>query len=135
MNSWWSRRPLHAHPWLAIPLVFGILVAFGALLLQLGGLAFGTPTGSTAPVEASYVPMFAHLGLVFAAGIYLPEPLVNWFQQRREAVGLMNETQTKIATREVLRWQRVDVDEAAWNDALDESRVRRVDAFRLVGRA
>jgi hydrogenase-4 component F len=68
------------HPWLAIPLVFGILVAFGALLLRLGGLAFGKPTGSSAPVEASYVPMFAHLGLVFAAGIYLPEPLVKWFQ-------------------------------------------------------
>jgi len=68
------------HPWLAIPLVFGLLVAFGALLLRLGGLAFGKPTGSTAPVEASYVPMFAHLGLVFGAGIFLPKPLVNWFQ-------------------------------------------------------
>jgi hydrogenase-4 component F len=75
------------HPWLAIPLVFGILVAFGALLLRLGGLAFGTPTGSTAPVEASYVPMFAHLGLVFAAGIYLPEPLVNWFQNVARLLG------------------------------------------------
>jgi hydrogenase-4 component F len=68
------------HPLLAIPLVFGILVAFGALLLRLGGLAFGKPTGSIAPVEASYVPMFAHFGLVFAAGIYLPPPLVVWFQ-------------------------------------------------------
>jgi hydrogenase-4 component F len=75
------------HPWLAIPLVFGILVAFGALLLRLGGLAFGTPTGSTAPVEASYVPMFAHLGLVFAAGIFLPEPLVNWFQNVARLLG------------------------------------------------
>ena len=75
------------HPWLAIPLVFGILVAFGALLLRLGGLAFGTPTGSTAPVEASYVPMFAHLGLVFVAGIYLPEPLVNWFQNVARLLG------------------------------------------------
>jgi hydrogenase-4 component F len=68
------------HPWLAIPLVFGLLVAFGALILRLGGLAFGRPTGSTAPVEASYVPMFAHLSLVFGAGIFLPKPLVNWFQ-------------------------------------------------------
>jgi hydrogenase-4 component F len=75
------------HPWLAIPLVFGILVAFGALLLRLGGLAFGTPTGSTAPVEASYVPMFAHLGLVLVAGIYLPEPLVNWFQHVARLLG------------------------------------------------
>jgi Ni,Fe-hydrogenase III large subunit/Ni,Fe-hydrogenase III component G len=31
----------------------------------------------------------------------------------------MNETRTKMATREVRRWQRVYVDEAAWNDALD----------------
>jgi hydrogenase-4 component F len=68
------------HPALAIPLVFGILVAFGALLVRLGGLAFGKPTGSTAPVEASYVPMFAHLALVFVAGVYLPPPLVKWFQ-------------------------------------------------------
>src|SRR4029078_53164 len=38
---------------------------------------------------------------------------------RRGTVGLMNETRTKMATREVRRWQRVYVDEAAWNDALD----------------
>ena len=61
-------------------LVVGLLVAFGALMLRLQGLAFGEPQGSTAPVEASYVPMFAHLGLVLMAGIYLPPPLVTWFQ-------------------------------------------------------
>ena len=75
VSSTFARQPL-----LAIPLVFGLLVAFGALLLRLNGLAFGTPTGSTAPVEASYVPMFTHLGLVLGAGIYLPPPLVAWFQ-------------------------------------------------------
>ena len=75
VSSTFARQPL-----LAIPLVFGLLIAFGALLLRLGGLAFGEPTGSMAPVEASYVPMFAHLGLVLLAGIYLPPPLVAWFQ-------------------------------------------------------
>jgi hydrogenase-4 component F len=75
VTSTFARQPL-----LAIPLVFGLLVAFGALLLRLNGLAFGSPTGSTAAVEASYVPMFAHLGLVLGAGIYLPPPLVVWFQ-------------------------------------------------------
>jgi hydrogenase-4 component F len=75
VSSTFAREPL-----LAIPLVFGLLVAFGALLLRLNGLVFGEPRGSTAPVEASYVPMFAHLALVLAAGIYLPPPLVAWFQ-------------------------------------------------------
>jgi len=75
VSSTFARAPL-----LAIVLVIGLLVAFGALLLRLNGLAFGEPTGSTAPVQASYVPLFAHLGLVLVAGFYLPAPLVAWFQ-------------------------------------------------------
>ena len=35
----------------------------------------------------SYVPMFAHLGLVLAAGIYLPPPLVAWFQAVARLLG------------------------------------------------
>jgi hydrogenase-4 component F len=68
------------HPLLAIPLVFGLLVAFGALLMRLTSIAFGEPTGNTAPVHASYLPMYAHLALVFGAGLYLPSALVGWFQ-------------------------------------------------------
>ncbi len=68
------------HPLLAIPLVFGLLVAFGALLMRLTSVAFGEPTGNTAPVQASYLPMYAHLVLVFGAGLYLPAALVGWFQ-------------------------------------------------------
>jgi len=74
-------------PWLAIPLVLGILVAFGALLLRLSGIAFGEPRGSTAPAGASYVPMYAHLALVLTAGIYLPPPLVAWFQHVARLLG------------------------------------------------
>jgi hydrogenase-4 component F len=67
-------------PLLAIPLVFGLLVAFGALMLRVTGIAFGEPKGSVAPSEASYLPMYAHLALVCVAGVYLPPPLVGWFQ-------------------------------------------------------
>jgi hydrogenase-4 component F len=41
---------------------------------------FGEPKGTTAPADASYVPMFAHLAIVLAAGIYLPPPLVAGFR-------------------------------------------------------
>jgi hydrogenase-4 component F len=75
VSSTFAREPL-----LAIPLVLGLLLAFGALLLRVNSVAFGEPTGSTAPAEASYVPMYAHLALVLAAGLYLPPPLVTWFQ-------------------------------------------------------
>ncbi|HEX9461757.1 MAG TPA: hydrogenase 4 subunit F [Alphaproteobacteria bacterium] len=75
VSSTFAREPL-----LAIPLVFGLLVAFGALLLRVNSLAFGDPLGSTKPAEASYVPLYAHLALVLGAGLYLPPPLVVWFQ-------------------------------------------------------
>jgi hydrogenase-4 component F len=67
-------------PYLAVAVVLGLLVAFGALILRLNGIAFGAPKGSMQPVQASYVPMYAHFALVFAAGFYLPPTLVNWFQ-------------------------------------------------------
>src|SRR6187455_2832055 len=82
VTSTFARQPL-----LAIVLVFGILLAFGALLLRLTGVAFGRPRGSTASAEASYVPMFAHLALVLGAGIYLPAPLVVWFQNVARLLG------------------------------------------------
>jgi hydrogenase-4 component F len=82
VSSTFARAPL-----LAIMVVAGLLVAFGALFLRVGEIAFGEPTGSTAPVKASYVPLFAHLALVAAAGIYLPAPLVAWFQAVARLLG------------------------------------------------
>jgi len=82
VSSTFARDPL-----LAIPLVAGILVSFGALFLRVNGLAFGEPLGSTQPAEASYVPLFAHLALVAVAGVYLPAPLVAWFQNVAKLLG------------------------------------------------
>ena len=67
-------------PWLALLLVFGMLVGIAALFLRLNSIAFGEPRGPVAKTDASYVPMFAHLALVLCAGIYLPPALVAWFQ-------------------------------------------------------
>src|SRR5262249_40596583 len=74
-------------PVLAILLVLGLLIAFGALFLRVTGLAFGEPRGPIGPVTASYLPMFAHLSLVLIAGVYLPEPLVNWLQHVAALLG------------------------------------------------
>jgi hydrogenase-4 component F len=82
VSSTFAREPL-----LAIPLVFGILVALGALFLRLNTIAFGEPRGPVGEAHASYVPMFAHLALVFAAGVYLPPPVVLWFQNVAKLLG------------------------------------------------
>jgi hydrogenase-4 component F len=75
VTSTFARAPV-----LAVVLGLGILLALGALLLRLNGLAFGEPYGSNEPSRASFVPVFAHLALVFGAGIWLPPALVAWFQ-------------------------------------------------------
>src|ERR1700723_850734 len=67
-------------PALAILLVFGLLLAFGALMLRLQGMAFGEPTGGDRPSTASAAPIGAHLGLVLLAGVYPPPQVVTWFQ-------------------------------------------------------
>jgi hydrogenase-4 component F len=78
---------LARQPWLAIPLVLGLLVAVGALFLQLNRIAFGEPKGETLKVRCSYLPMFAHLALVLAAGLYLPPTLVALFEAVAKQLG------------------------------------------------
>jgi hydrogenase-4 component F len=75
VSSTFARAPV-----LAIILVFGILVGLAGLFLRVNSIAFGEPRGPSAPAQASYVPMFTHLALVLAAGIYMPPALVAWFQ-------------------------------------------------------
>jgi hydrogenase-4 component F len=82
VSSTFAREPL-----LAVVLVFGLLVGSGALMLRLHEIAFGPAIGSTAAVEASYLPLFSHLALVLAAGIFLPGPLVAWFQAVARLLG------------------------------------------------
>jgi len=74
-------------PWLALPLVAGLLIAFGALLMRLTSMAFGEPTQSNGHIQASVVPLFAHLALVLVAGLYLPSYLVAWFQNVARLLG------------------------------------------------
>ena len=75
LSSTFARQPL-----LAVALVFGLVVAFGALMLRLSDVLFGEPSGSPGKVKATYVPLFLHLALVLAAGLWLPEPVVRWFR-------------------------------------------------------
>lgn len=67
-------------PWLAVILVFGLLVSFGALILRLQNVLFGDAEGPSGEVKATYIPLLVHIALVLLAGLYLPEPVVRWFR-------------------------------------------------------
>lgn len=82
VSSTFARAPA-----LALVLVFGMLVGLAALFLRLNSIAFGEARGPSEKAKASYVPMFAHLGLVLIAGIYLPPALVGWFETVAKLLG------------------------------------------------
>lgn len=75
VTSTFARAPI-----LAAVLMLGLVLGFGALLLRLHEMAFGPPQGTSQPSHASYAPLFIHLGLVLAAGIFIPRAVVAWFQ-------------------------------------------------------
>jgi hydrogenase-4 component F len=82
LTSTFAREPL-----LALAVAFGLLVAFGALLLRMQDVLFGAPTEPAHKVTASSAPLLVHLSLVFIAGLYLPSALVSWFQRAAELLG------------------------------------------------
>ena len=74
-------------PFLAIPLVLGLLLAFGALLTQTMRMAFGEGRPGLHPPGLTLVPELAHFALVLVAGVYIPPAVVAWFQHVAELLG------------------------------------------------
>ncbi|MCF3947536.1 hydrogenase 4 subunit F [Acidiphilium sp. AL] len=74
ITSTFARAPI-----LAVLLGFGILLAFGALLIRMTALCFGQPSSGSNAITASSVPIFLHLGIVLLIGLALPAFLYDWF--------------------------------------------------------
>jgi len=82
VTNTFGRQPL-----LAVLVLGGLLVGFGALILRLQALAFGPSEGGEEASTVALLPLFVHLAMVLAAGIYLPGPLVAWFQTVAKLLG------------------------------------------------
>ncbi len=82
VTSTFARSPL-----LALALVFGLLIALGALLLRMTGFLFGEPGNHNAQTHASYLPLYAHLAIVLIVGVHMPLPMVAWFQAVARLLG------------------------------------------------
>ena len=74
-------------PALALLVLFGLVVGFAALVRHLQALAFGPGTGGEKASSLALSPLFVHFGLVLVAGLYLPGPLVSWFQTVARLLG------------------------------------------------
>ena len=101
--------------------MFGLLVAFGALILRLQDVLFGEPSGPPGEVKATYVPLFLHLAFVLIGGPVAARAGGALVPCRGRAIGMtvMSERLAKlIAERTPVPghrpWPRYEVDEAAW---------------------
>ena len=82
VSSTFPRSPL-----LGVVLILGLLLAFGGLMLRIHGIAFGEAERDRRPLVGSLIPLYAHLLIILVCGVFLPGPLVAWFQSVAEILG------------------------------------------------
>lgn len=71
---------LHTQPWLVVPLLLGLIVAFAGLLRFVQAMAFGDPPPQARPVKVNMLPVYVHLALALVLGLAIPDFLADWYQ-------------------------------------------------------
>src|SRR6266446_7168618 len=68
-------------PWAAPLLLLALAVAFGAVLARVQPMVFGETNVKRLPHPPALIPVFTHLGLGLALGLFIPPFLVNWYSR------------------------------------------------------
>ena len=78
---------MREQPW-ATPLLLAALgVAFGAIFGRVQSMVFGETAVRRLPHPPALLPVFAHLGLVLALGLYIPPALAEWYRAAARLIG------------------------------------------------
>ncbi len=72
---------MKSYPWLVLPLLLGLAVAFAGLFRNLQPMVFGEPPVGQQPRVANMWPVAVHLALVLWLGISIPTVLAQWLNQ------------------------------------------------------
>jgi len=72
---------MHSYPWLTLPLLLGIGIAFAGLFRHIQPMVYGEKPEGQQPVKANLLPVMLHLALVLWLGLAIPSFLANWFSQ------------------------------------------------------
>jgi len=72
---------IKSYPWLVIPLLLGLAVAFAGLFRHIQPMVFGEPPEGQHKVDVNMWPVFIHLALVLWLGIAIPTVLAQWLNQ------------------------------------------------------
>ncbi len=77
MKSW---------PWLTVPLLVGLGIAFAGLFRHLHPMVYGEAPAGQAPVRANMFPVMVQLAFVLWLGLAIPAFLANWFNEATKLI-------------------------------------------------
>ena len=72
---------MHSYPWLTLPLLLGIGIAFAGLFRHIQPMVYGDKPKGQKPISANLWPVMIHLALVLWLGLAIPGFLAHWFSQ------------------------------------------------------
>jgi hydrogenase-4 component F len=74
-------------PWATPILLVSLGIAFASIFGKVQPMVFGDSTGRRLPHPPALVPVFTHLALVLALGLYMPPYLAIWYRQAARLIG------------------------------------------------
>jgi len=72
---------IKTYPWLTVPLLTGLVIAFAGLFRSIQPVVFGTAPEGQKPIHINTWPVILHFGLVLWLGLSIPDFLARWFDQ------------------------------------------------------
>lgn len=77
---------MHSWPWLTLPLLIGLGIAFAGLFRAVQPMVYGSPPDTQTRVQANMWPVAIHLLLVLWLGLAIPGILAHWFDQATQLI-------------------------------------------------
>jgi len=74
-------------PWAAPLLLLALAVAFAAVLARVQPMVFGETNVRRLPHPPALLPVFTHLGLGLALGLFIPPFLADWYARAAKLIG------------------------------------------------
>jgi hydrogenase-4 component F len=74
-------------PWATPILLLSLGIAFAAIFGKVQPMVFGDTTAKRLPHSPALIPVFTHLALVLALGLYMPPYLADWYRMAARLIG------------------------------------------------
>jgi hydrogenase-4 component F len=74
-------------PWATPILLLSLGIAFASIFGKVQPMVFGDTTAKRLPHSPALIPVFTHLALVLALGLYMPPYLADWYRMAAKLIG------------------------------------------------